>query len=478
MILADLSKKFVSVFFFAYLSRSITVEENGWYGAFLAILPILLGLNNLGIPDIVTREVAQAPTRIHRLMTTGMAIQALCFLAILPLAWLAGLLMGYPPMMQFIVVMAAIASLERSLVSLQTGVLTAHEAFKLLSWLTMATHMLTIAVSITALALGYGIPVLLSILLSAYALEWLLCLLAVRKVCTPFSLRFSRSGARYLIQQGGKRGMALMRFLSTLNNNVDMPLLYMLVSPQVAGIYAVGTRFYNMLNTFLHTHESITYPILSRKVNESAEAQVFAVLRFMKLMALVAFPMGVGATLLAPGLVSLFFGARYMEGVLPLTILTWVLAIQMLMRSPDLYLRARLQQNWIALLYGIALSLKIGLAWWLVPQYGIAALLWASLGISLLLLFAMLLLSCYRLPELRMFHYAVVLLRPVTAALGMGLALWFLRDWPVLLTVPLGVCLYGLLLLALGTLDAFDKQVLRGVLPGNKLAQPLDNDLT
>ncbi len=476
MILADLFKKFVSVFFFAYLSRSISLEENGWYGAFLSILPILLGIINLGIPDIITREVAQEPSRIHRLMTTGMLIQFLFFLAILPLAWVSALLMGYPPLLQFVVVMAAVAALERSLVGMQVGVLTAHEAFKLLSWLTMATHLLTVAASIAALSLGYGIPTLLCILLLAYALEWIICMIAVRRVCTPFTFGFSRAGGHYLIQQGGRRGMALMRFLCTTNNHIDLPLLHLLVSPESAGIYAVGTRFSNMLISFLHLHESISYPILSRKVNESTEAQVFAVIRFMKFMALVALPMGVGATLLAPKLINLFFGERYLDGTLPLILLTWVLAIHMLMRSSDLYLRARLKQNWIALMFGIALVLKICLAWWLVPLVGITGLLWVSLGISIALLIAMLLLSCYCLPELTLKHYLLVLIRPLAAALIMGIVLWVLKSIPILLLVPLGAAVYCGVLLLLGTLDDFDRAVLRGVLPGKRI-QPDPDDI-
>ena len=475
MILADLFKKLVSVFFFAYLSRSISLEENGWYGAFLSILPILLGLNNLGIPDIITREVAQEPSRIHRLMTTGMLIQFLFFLTILPLAWVAALLMGYPTIMQLVVVLAAIAALERSLVGMQVGVLTAHEAFKLLSWLTMATHLLTITASITALSLGYGIPTLLCILLVAYALEWIICMIAVRRVCTPFTIGLSRSGGQYLIQQGGRRGMAMMRFLCTTNNHIDLPLLHVLVSPESAGVYAVGTRFSNMLVSFLHLHESISYPILSRKVNESSEAQVFAVIRFMKFMALVALPMGVGATLLAPELISLFFGVRYLDGTLPLIVLIWVLAIQMLMRSPDLYLRARLQQNWIALMFGVALILKIFLAWWLVPQFGIAGLLWTSLGTTIALFISMLLLSCYCLPELTIKHYLVVFWRPLIASLCMAIVLWISKSITIFLLVPLGAAVYCGILLLLGTLDDFDRAIIRGVFPGKRIQYDSDD---
>ena len=65
--------------------------------------------------------------------------------------------------------------------------------------------------------------------------------------------------------------------------------------------------------------------------------------------------------------------------------------------------------------------------------------------------------------QLRSFHWGYVLLRPLLAALGMGLVLWLSQGLPLLIHAPIGALAYAAFLVLLGVLGKDELHFVRNL---------------
>ncbi|HOE65152.1 MAG TPA: oligosaccharide flippase family protein [Candidatus Hydrogenedentes bacterium] len=460
--LADLFGKACGVFYFAYLSRSLSVIENGWYGTFIAAIPILSTLNTLGFQDIVTRETSRDRGRVHALMGSGMATQLGLFVVLLPAVWGVSVWLGYDPSLRFVIALAALAALERALISMHAAVIAAHERFKYASIVAIFTRSATVAGGIGLLYLGYGLKGILCFTLGVFVMELLLTYVAVRRKCVNYRLVYRLSDVRFLLREGS--GMASGRLVSVLYYSMDMFVLNALVSGEEVGYFAVGTRFLALLWTFPDLLESVSYPILSRKALEGEASQHFAFLRLVKGMTLIGFPMACGMSALSEGVVATLCGAKFIPGAAAAAVLTWVLALEMLMRIPTVYLRARSCFAAVTRCYALGVAIKLPLAWLLVPRLGVNSFLAISVLASCIMSVVIFRSVRSVLPALFWREVFVTAGKPLIAAIAMAAMLWPMRDLSVFLTVPAGAIGYGVVFAALGGIDPFDLSFLRQLL--------------
>jgi O-antigen/teichoic acid export membrane protein len=462
LLAGDLFGKAVSVVFFAYLSRKLTVAENGHYGTFIAYLPILLGVIAIGLPDIVTREVARRHERLDELIGPGMALQSTLFLFVTPLAWGLSHVLGYSPALQLIVFLAAVGAFLRALIGMHTAALNGYEQFKLISLIAIATRTLTACGACLALYTGLGLAELLLFFLGAYVVELILSFLALRHASGGYRVHASARAAGLLVREG--TGMALSRFASILFYMADVPLLNVLATPEAVGLYAIGSRFLVLLWTFADQLENVSYPILSRKAIDTEAAQGRAVTRLIRVMAFGAVPMAVGMALLARPLVVLLCGARYLDGAFPTIMLTGVLACEMLARIPVVYLRASARPHWVTACYLAGAVAKLTLGPLLIMKWGTAPFLVAGLVLAALTAVALLEAARRAIGTFSWADLLRILGGPVIASAVMAVPVWLVRDWPIAVSVPGGALVYAAALWGLGVLDAEDKQLIRGLL--------------
>lgn len=463
MLAAELFGKSISIFYFAYLSRKITVVENGWYGTYLTILPIIMVLNTMGFHDVVIREVAKDRERVHGLVSSAMLFQTLLLLAVLPASWFITGRLGYGDELRKIVLLATVSGYVWAIIHMHVAIISAHERFKYTSFIEMSVRTVTIVGACSLLYLGFGIVAIVLFLSGTHVFHLLISVTTSRWKCVRYRFRPNLRDARYLLRHGIP--LAVGRFAATGYYYGDVPLLNSLSTPQVVGLYSVGLRFMILIETFSNILEAVLYPLLSRKSEESGASQQFVLERFIKLALLLGLPIGVGMTLLSQDIVTLLFGAKYVEGSGAAVILTWVLAFAMLERMAANYLRAKTRQELPMFCYGGAFLLKLSLCFVVVPRFGTTGLLAVNLVLTSLMAVVMLAMARHVLAG---DHFIRTLLRlaarPAMAALVMAAAVWFLRGQSVLVSIPAGAAVYGIALLLMGTVDDFDRRMIRATL--------------
>lgn len=467
LLTAEVFGKAISVFYFAYLSRKITVVENGWYGTYLTILPIIMVLNTMGFHDVVIREVAKNRERVHGLVSSSLVFQTLLLLAVVPAAWLAAGLLDYHEDLRKIVFLSAVSGYLWALINMHLAIISAYERFKYSSIIEMIVRSATIGGAIAILYLDRGLLALVLYLSCMHALHLVLCAAVARSKCVAYRFEPNLRDVRYLLRHGIP--LVVGRFASTAYYYGDVPLLNSLSNPQAVGFYSVGMRFMILLQSFPNILENIIYPLLSRKSGEDEGGQQYVLERFIKLVFLLGLPMAVGMTILSKDIVVLLLGDKFAQGATATAVLTWVLAFAMVERMAANYLRAKTRQELPMYCYTGTFVLKLVLCFVVVPSYGSAGLLAVNLGVTALMVAVMLVMarrvlgSAAFLPSL--LRLAV---RPAAASVVMGAAVWFVREQSVLVSIPIGMAVYGIALLVTGAIDAFDREMIRSTLGRGK----------
>ncbi len=464
--LAEIYRKGLALFFFIYLSRAFDVIENGYYGLFIGVMPVFVVLLNAGFYDVAVRDIAQAPEQRHVLLPSAWIGQLLLFFPVLILTWGGAHLLQYPPPVQQIVLLTCGVAFCSIAGRMCLAVFAAREEFGVLSALDVAVRTLIV---------GSGI-----LIFWRYQIVWgILCCFAAGYAVLglwAYQRMHSRLGIlhyqpkwttiRYLFRQGVP--IAIGGFALTGFYGMDMPLLHAFGTAEMTGYYAIGIRFFMMLVTVPDLLDSIFYPMLSRKALQTKSEQSFALMRCVKLCALLAWPVMAGTALISHTLVSTLCGSHFSAASNTVTGLVFLLGLLLLNRSFILFLRAHGKQHqcmWVLL--GIC-GLKLGVLLFAHGQLSIPLLL----ALNLLLIFsssiAFVLLSQRLLPDVSLATFLGISTRPLIAALLMSAVLWPVHSYPIAITIPLGGTVYILGVWLLGVLDDFDWQVIRTALPGRK----------
>lgn len=456
---ADLFIKALGVALFYTMSHRLSGPELAAYALFLALFPVAAVAMGLGLPDVITRELAKKGlVRQLNLLRRAFAMQcaaAAALLAGVAAAWAWGTMDVAVP-----VTVAWAGGFIWAGISLQHAVFAAHEDFRYMSAVNAAVRAVITLGSLALLYGGFGLYALFGLMIPMYGVQMVLLFAIQRRLAGTPSFDPEPVSTAFLLREGSS--MLFGRLAATGFYRTGMPVLAALAMPGLSQVYGQGFRFWVLLTTLPDTLESLFLPIMSRRAAMDEEAQRFALVRFLKYMLIAALPAAAGATVLAPHLTLALFGPDWAASAPALTALTWVMAFTMADRPAVVYLRAQGAQRAVLRCYGAALVLKVGLALYVTPRFGLMGLLGVELALSVLLTCAVWGSVRGVLPSLRFSELAGACWKPAMAAAAMAALLWPIRNEALYFTLPAGIAIYGAALLLVRGFDAFDWRMMRG----------------
>jgi O-antigen/teichoic acid export membrane protein len=181
-----------------------------------------------------------------------------------------------------------------------------------------------------------------------------------------------------------------------------------------------------------------------------------------RLLLLLALPLSVAITILAPTLLTLFGDAEYINSGGPaLQLLIWYLPLSYINGVTQYVLIAVNRAKAITQAFALAALFNLGFNFLFVPSYGINAAAIATV-LSEIVLF----IPLWRVvqAELAPVSPLRMMFRPALAAIGMGAAMLLLAQVHVLLSVVTAVPLFWALLVVFGEVQDEDRRLARRVL--------------
>ena len=499
---AQVVSRLVDFAFAVFMLRLLGPAEYGNYAFAVVLIGYFAILSDFGLGTLLTRDVARNLGDAGRYLTNVLAVRlALCIAAAPVLGGVLWVYSRYFGLAESAVLAALLflVSLFPSAVSATiSSLFSAYERMEYAALVSVLTTLIRVAAGVAALAVFEGGVV-------GLAVASVVASTATAVIFFGLFLRFSLGASmqaddsvganlvfappsplgEYKIRpyemavgeaplsswqrpdlgfswslMGSSFPLMINQFLNTIFFRVDVLFLQALHGSAAVGYYSTAYKFVDGLIIIPSLFTLALFPVLSRHAAASPEALSRTHTRAVKLLLLVALPVSVGMTLISDQLILTFFGPDFAPSILALQVLIWFLPFSYVNGVTQYVLIAAGRQRFItvAFLIGTAFNIVSNLV--LIPRYGLLGAA-ATTVLSELVLLGPFLWEIRRhagpLPLGRL------LLRPTVAALAMGLLLLPLRSWSMFLLAPMGLLIYAIALLLLGTFDEEDRKLAAAV---------------
>jgi O-antigen/teichoic acid export membrane protein len=445
----------------ALVARTVGVAQFGTYSFIMAFAIFFQQIADMGLCNILIRELARAPERLEEIF--GAALSLIWLLTIA-----AGVLMiavvpwlHFPLYAKLLMLLMGCATLAQFHVMGYGAVLRAHEDNELFAIGFFLHKVFFLLLIFGAMRMKYPLfGVVLAHLMPALG-QWALYRWMVARHYGHAGLRTDWKLWKYLLTKSIPVGGATT--LRLVSQQIDIFILTSMRDMRTVGLFSGPYRMANMLRFIPAQMSMPLYPMYSRIAHgpEGKAAVQVAYVRSVKVFLILGLPVTILFAGFARAAIMVLLGPKYDEAIVAMQ---WMgLAFLPFFISDPLpfLLTALDQQRYLLYCVIIAIAGRAALDVALIPVLGYVGPCVAFFASEVLLLGLMLgRLSAmgYHLPML------ATAWKPVLAAGFMMLAVWPCRDCGALLAPLAGLGalgVYGLALWKLGTFDASEVELAR-----------------
>jgi O-antigen/teichoic acid export membrane protein len=305
------------------ISRVLGVEALGKYSLMMTVFVLGQSCAPLGLPVVITREVAQAHQDAGRYFMSACAITVT--LVVAALAVVSG---GLRWAMTDVELRWAI---ELVLVSLVPSVVTAHGEAVLLAFeragdfvvLNLIENAVRAAIGTVLVVLGYGIVGIAVVLLALRVATGGAFLVVLRRRGVPLPAPIDRRLCRHLLRYVPVLGS--IPIVNAIYARADIFLLTWLGTWTEVGLYSAGLRLVDVTRSIPPAYARALYPILSRLRASATEEFATVARRSIRNILLLVVPIALLLSGLAQPVIVLLYGPNLVAGAASLQVLAWAL---------------------------------------------------------------------------------------------------------------------------------------------------------
>lgn len=442
--------------FYVALARTFGQEGIGDY-AFAFAIAAFFGLGvELGLPPLLTREIARRPEGIHDYFGTVTALQ-LGLTLLLGVALLGFCtLSGYSPPLTALVLLAFADTALRGTGRSYIAYLEAVEAMDRSALTEVFSRLATVAAGYALLLAGAP----LAIIMLAHVLGAAVYLgLAYRWLVERFGSPRPGFDHRLL----GRTVLAALPFMGTvalyeLYAKIDVVMLHRWIDSAEAGVYAVAVRLVTAPIALSFLVGAAMYPTLSRETAEERDVRVALFLGTLRWLGVLAVAGGIVLASIGDRLVVLLFGDAFAESGRIARWMSIIFVVQFMGMPYWRLLYARNRERAVLGLQAASLLLNVALNVLLIPRWGAFGALWASVVSEVFVVAAFHRKATALVPA----PYAVKAVRLAlagAAGVGVGLGTRGLLAWP--LVGILAGLVFGGLVVVFGLVGPRDLRTIR-----------------
>ncbi len=427
----------VSFLLILLISRYLGVQGLGEYSLILSYFGIFSTLASLGLADLLVREAARRPGEMHNLFAN-----ALLFGVVSSLAAMLGMnavvvMLDYQReivLASFICSFALIASTSATYAE---AMFRSRELSEYVALYYVVENAIRVGVCVFLLHRGFGIPALFYAFMGTRVLGvFFIYVLYLRVLGRP---TWSQNREMWKLLAGQAATFASIAVFSTIHLSVDQIMLSKLANIESVGIYSAADRLLTICKTFPAAFASALLPFFTKAYVDGRNTLVDLVMKSIRYLMLTLLPVVIGTVILADSFIVLIYGAKFMESVEVLRLhivslipfsLVFLLAQTLIATDKQ---AVDLKINVVAAVLNVVLNFA------LIPPLGVIGSVLATLITVVAFYFLQ---NVYIRSYLFSVSLAQVSVRPLAAALGMGVVTYGLRGQNVFLNVAISAMAY------------------------------------
>ncbi|VAW37989.1 hypothetical protein MNBD_DELTA02-402 [hydrothermal vent metagenome] len=470
MTVAQVSGYGLGFFYIIYTARYLGAEGFGILSFALAFTAIFGVLTDIGLQPLTVREVARdktlAPKYLANLTSIKFILSAITFALIAVVINI----MDYPAKTVEIVYIVALSVLVNSFITMIYSIFQAHERMEFQSIGQVISSAVMLIGAVLAIKAGLDITVFATLYLiaSLFALIYSLLILGTRfkEVCLGWCRRkifeLDVSFWKATLKEALPFGLGL--FFMMIFYWVDSVMLSQMKGNAVVGWYNAAYRMVLVLLFIPQTLINALYPVMSTFKGEDAASLRNSHEKSLKYLSILALPIAVGTTLLAPRFILLIFGPEYENSVLPLQILVWsAVFIYMSITYGNLF-NCLNKQGLVTIITGTCVLANVIFNLLLIPRYSLVGASIATVLTeltSLCLCIALSMRSGYASSGKKLSN---ILIKTIISSTVMGLFILISGSLHLALIIPAAAVIYFISVYVTGAVDRDDIVLFQSVL--------------
>jgi len=317
--LALVAQKVISFLYFTFLARTLGPATMGKYQVALSLTTIFSVLLDLGLANVLIREVARDKSRAEYFVRLVFGFKMLASLAVMGLVVLSAWAAGYPSLTLELV---AIASVVMVLDSFTLSAYSTIRGFQNLFWESIGTVLMQAAIAVAGLVVSrftHDVRAFMAALLVGVVVN---TVFAVRQLHGRFRLRlaplFAWAGWRTLFTLTWP--FALAAGLTRVYGYLDQVMLSLLSGDVAVGVYSVAYKVTFAFQFIPTAFSASLYPAFSAYYVSDKPALSQAFSRAVVYLSVIGIPISWCIAVLAPAMVRSLYPA-YHGAIVPLQIL-------------------------------------------------------------------------------------------------------------------------------------------------------------
>jgi O-antigen/teichoic acid export membrane protein len=362
--------------FAALMLRILQPENAGNYYFAVVIVGWFEILMNFGLNTFLTREVARDRSGANRYLVNTSILRLLLASVTLPLMVIViGVWSGLFTLTAETAIAIALLTLAQIPSSLSTGITAMFYAYEKAEYpavMGVVTVLLKVALGAPVLLMGGGIIGLAAVSLIVNLITFgALSRLMMRLIMRP---KYENDPALRRSMLRESFPLMLNHLLATLFFKVDVPLLQSLRGSATVGWYSTAYKWIDALNIIPAYSTIALFPVMSRQAVEDRPALMRSTRVGIRLLVLMALPLAVMTTFIAPMLVLILGGPEYLPHAgIALQIMIWSIPVGWINSITNYILIALGQQSKLTRAFIVGLSFNIIANLILIPRYSYVA---------------------------------------------------------------------------------------------------------
>lgn len=316
--LALILQKIISFTYFAIIARALGPEDLGKYYFVISFTTIFAIFIDLGLANILTREVAKDQTRANDLLGGVLIIKGALSLFSLGAVIVSVNLLGYPELIKQLVYISAISMI---LDSFTASFFAISRGFHNLFYESVGSVIFQVIVLISGILVlktGGGLRWLIGVLALASIFYFIFSLvLILKKWKIKIWPRFNAELVKFVLKI--TIPFSLFAIFQRIYTYLDSVLLSVLAGDRYVGLYQVSFKIIFALQFLPMAFTASLYPAMSAYWVKNREQLGVTFERAMNYLIIISLPISAGVITLADKII-LIFKSGYGESVLPLKI--------------------------------------------------------------------------------------------------------------------------------------------------------------
>ena len=461
MFLSNILSLILGFAYAAYSARYLGPDRYGIIGTALALTSLFGFFLDLGLGQLMVREVARNKSLALKYAGNIAAIKLLLTGLTFGIIVLTVNLLDYPDATKHVVYIITLSIIINTFSSLINSLFQALEKIVYISVYTALNSALMLAGAYVAIREGWSVIGFAFIYLSASVICFAYSLSMLSWKFFRPTLKADIKFWRPALQEASSFGLTAL-FVSIYYWLAPV-MLSSMKGNEAVGWYNAAFRLFLILLILPSILNMSLYPLMSRFYVTAVDSLRLAYEKYFKYMAILAIPIAIGTTLLADRIIDLIFGKAFSNSAIALRILVWSSVFIFLGNAPNRLLEASNKQFTLTKITGICAAMNVILNLALIPRYSFVGTSFSSLITELV---AMLLgyISCVKLGHSLTSGAIYGIIKIIIASFLMGLFIILLRDLNLLVLISLSALFYFIMLYLLGGFDTKDIEMLKDLL--------------